>query len=152
MICQKLSHFHSRVFTHEFTWECYRLLQAKKFSRNSSQFKWVPKETRYYLFIVEFLKRNLMSQVAELFRRPTTMLKTLYFSGNHHFYQKPPRRNFIRTGIENFFIYWQAVLKNVTFQDFSILPRKNLELSFLSKTAGARSNCKMFPTWIILLN
>ena len=106
MICQKLSHFHSRVFTHEFTWECYRLLQAKKFSRNSSQFKWVPKETRYYLFIVEFLKRNLMSQVAELFRRPTTMLKTLYFSGNHHFYQKPPGTNFIRIGIENFFIYW----------------------------------------------
>ena len=29
-----------------------------------------------------------MNQVAELFRRPRTMLNMLYFSGDHHFFQK----------------------------------------------------------------
>ena len=45
---------------------------------------------RYHVFIVELLKRNLMSQVTEWFRRPRTMLKILYVSGNQEFFQKPP--------------------------------------------------------------
>ena len=36
-----------------------------------------------------------MSQVAELFRRPRTMLKKLYFSGDHQFFQKSPGIKFI---------------------------------------------------------
>ena len=67
MVCHKLSHFNARAFLLDFTWSCCRLLKTKKFSKNPSQFKWVARETRYDVSIVELLKRNLMSQVAELF-------------------------------------------------------------------------------------
>ena len=93
--CHKLNRFNSRVFTLDFTWNCCRLLEAKKFWRNPGQFKWVTRETRYCISIAELLKRNLMRQVAELFQRPRTMLKILYFSGDHHFFQKWQRINFL---------------------------------------------------------
>ena len=92
--CHKLSHFNLRVFTFDFTWNCCRLLEAK-FSRNLGQFKWVTRETRYHVSIADLLKRNLMSQVAELLRRPRTMLKILYFSGDQKYFQKSPRINFL---------------------------------------------------------
>ena len=92
--CHKLSHFNLRVFTFDFTWNCCRLLEAK-FSRNLGQFKRVTRETRYHVSIAELLKQNLMIQVAELFRRPRTMLKILYFSGDQKFFQKSPGINFL---------------------------------------------------------
>ena len=52
--------------------------------------KWVTRETRYRVSIAKLLIRNLMNQVAELFRRPTTMLEILYFSGDHQLFQKSP--------------------------------------------------------------
>ena len=45
--------------------------------------------------IAEVLKRNLMSQVAELFRRPRTMLKIHYFSGYQKFFPKSPGIKFL---------------------------------------------------------
>ena len=65
--------------------EFCRLLEAKKFSRNLGQFKWVARETRYCISIAELLKRNLMNQVAELFRRPRTMLKIPISVGTSNF-------------------------------------------------------------------
>ena len=66
-----------------------------KFSRNLDQFKWVTKEARYHVPIAEVLKRNLMSQIAELFRRPRIMLKIHYFSGYQKFFQKSPGIKFL---------------------------------------------------------
>ena len=82
----EVSHFNSRISALVFTF-CYRLLDAKKFSMNPSQFKWVTRETRYSLSITI---RNLKSQVTELVQRPTTMLKTLYFSRGNQFFQISP--------------------------------------------------------------
>ena len=51
--------------------------------------KWVTRETRYRVSIAKLLIQNLRSQVAEIFRRPTTMLEysisveTTNFSKNH---------------------------------------------------------------------
>ena len=36
-----------------------------------------------------------MNQFAKLFRRPKTMLKILYLSGNHKFFQKLPGIKFL---------------------------------------------------------
>ena len=105
--CHKLNRFNSRVFTLDFTWNCCRLLEAKKFWRNPGQFKWVTRETRYCISIAELLRRNLMRQVAELFRRPRAMLKILYFSGDHHFFQKSPRINFLYHRGRELSIYWE---------------------------------------------
>ena len=93
--CHKLSHFNSRLFKLDFTWKCCRLLEASKFSRNPGQFNWVTRETRYHVSIAELFKRNLMSQVTKLFRRPRTMLKILYFSQDHQFVQKSPGIKFL---------------------------------------------------------
>ena len=62
--CHKLSHFNSRVFTFDFTWNCCRLLEAKKFSRNPGQFKCITREIKYHVSTTELLKRNVVSQVA----------------------------------------------------------------------------------------
>ena len=86
MACHKRNCFNSREFILDFIWNCCRLLKAKKFSRNPCQFKWVTRETRHHLSIP--LKLNHMSQVAELFQRPGTMQKILYFSGDYQFFQK----------------------------------------------------------------
>ena len=56
-------------------------MEAKKSSRKPGQFKWVTREARYHISIVKLLKQNLVSQVAELFRRPRTMQKIPYFMG-----------------------------------------------------------------------
>ena len=93
--CHKLSHFNSRLFKLDFTWKCCRLLEASKFSRHPGQFNWVTRETRYHVSIAELFKRNLMSQVTKLFRRPRTMLKILYFSQDHQFFQKSPGIKFL---------------------------------------------------------
>ena len=45
--------------------------------------------------MAELLKWNLTSQVVELFRRLRTMLKILYFSGDHQFFQKLRRVKFL---------------------------------------------------------
>lgn len=84
----KLSQIHSWIFTLDSTWSSCRLLGAKKISRNPGQYKWVTRETRYRISIAELLKRNLMSQVAELLRKLKTMLKIFYFSRDYQFFQK----------------------------------------------------------------
>ena len=38
MACRKLSHFNSWIFILDFTWNCCRLLEARKFSRKPDQF------------------------------------------------------------------------------------------------------------------
>ena len=86
----KLSHFNSRVFIHVFSWNCCRLQEVKKFSRNPGQFESVTEETRYHLSIAELLIRNLQSQVAELIQKPRTLLKILYFSGDHQLFKTSP--------------------------------------------------------------
>ena len=86
VVCHKRSHFSWRVFTLDFTWNWCRLLEAKKFSRNPGQFKWVAGETRHYISLAELLKWNLMGQVVELFRRPSI-------------FQNSPVINFLMTGV-----------------------------------------------------
>ena len=83
-----LIHSHSYLILLEIVVGCYKFLEGKKFSRNPGQFKWVTRETRYHLYIAKLLIRNLMSQLAELFQRPRTMLKIFYFSVDHQFFQK----------------------------------------------------------------
>ena len=58
-------------------------------------FKWVTRETRYHVSIAKLLKRNLMSQVVELFGRPRTMLKMLCFIGDHQFFRNSPGVKFL---------------------------------------------------------
>ena len=95
MTCHKPSYLNSRIFILDFTCDCCRLLGAEKLSQHSSQFKWVTRETRYRVSIAKLLKRNLMSQVVELFGRPSTILKMPYFSGDHQFFQKSPGVKFL---------------------------------------------------------
>ena len=45
--------------------------------------------------MAELLKRTLMSQVRELFRKPRTVLKILYFSGIQEIFQKLPGIKFL---------------------------------------------------------
>ena len=78
------------------------LLVAKKLSRNPGQLKWVTWETRYYVPIAELLKWNLLSHIVELFQRPRTMLKILYFSGDQHSFQNSLGINFLMTGVATF--------------------------------------------------
>ena len=52
-------HYNSRVFILDFNWNCCRLQEAKKFSRNPGQFKCVTRKTRYHVSIAELLIRNL---------------------------------------------------------------------------------------------
>ena len=94
MACLKFSLFNSWLFTLDFTWNCCRLQEAKKLSRNPGKFKCVTRETRYHVSITELWIRNLQSQVADLVWRPK--LKILYFSGGHLF----------MTWVENLFLYW----------------------------------------------
>ena len=79
MACHKRSQFNSLVFIPAFMWNCCRLQEVKKFSRN-------PVQSNYVNLITELLTQNLLSQIAELARRPRIMLKILYFSGNHQFF------------------------------------------------------------------
>ena len=72
---------YSRLFTLDLTWNCRRLLEAKKFSRSPGQFKWVTRE-QDIAYPSRNSKNGIMSQVAELFRRPRTILKILWFIGN----------------------------------------------------------------------
>ena len=57
--CHKLSHFNSQVFILDFIWNCCRLQEVKKFSRNPGQNKCVARATRYHISIAELLMRNL---------------------------------------------------------------------------------------------
>ena len=84
--CHNLSHFNSRLFILDFTWNCCWLQEATKFLSNPGQFKCVTRETRYHVYIKELLIRSPWSQVAELVQRPWTMLKILYFSGARQFF------------------------------------------------------------------
>ena len=90
VVCRRLSHFNSQSQPLGFTWNRCRLQEAKKFSRNPGQCKCVTRETRYHVSITELLKGNLYSQVAELIPRLRTMLKILYISGAHQFFQISP--------------------------------------------------------------
>ena len=84
----KWSHkIYSRLFTLDLTWNCRRLLEAKKFSRSPGQFKWVTRE-QDIAYPSRGSKNGIMRQVAELFRRPRTMLKILWFIGDYQFFQK----------------------------------------------------------------
>ena len=82
-------HFNSRVFKLGVTRNCYRLLEAKDFSKNPGQFKSVIKETRYQVSIAELFTRDLKSQIEVLVGRPNTY-HLLYFSGDHEFLQNSP--------------------------------------------------------------
>ena len=62
----------------------WRLQEAKKFSRNPSQFEYVTKDRRCHVSVAVLLIQNLQSQVAQLARRPGTMLKIHYFSWGGH--------------------------------------------------------------------
>ena len=99
----KISHFNSRPFLLDFTWNCCRLLKVKKFSRKPGHFKWVAKETRCRISIGELMRRNLRNQFAKLFWRPRAMLKIL---GTTNFSKIHRGKSFFMTGIENFLIYW----------------------------------------------
>ena len=101
----KLSHFNSRISTFDFTWNCCELLEARTFWRNTGQFKWVTRKSRYHLFIVI---RNLKSQVAELVQRPTIMLKILYFSWGNQFFQISPGISLFMTKVGSFFVYYSG--------------------------------------------
>ena len=57
--CHKLSHSNSQVFILDSTWNCCRLKEAKRFTRNPGQFKCVTRETRYHVSIAELLIPNL---------------------------------------------------------------------------------------------
>ena len=63
------------------------IVLGEEFSMNSGQFRCNTKETRYHVSIAGHLMQNLWSQVAELVRRPRTMVKILYFRGGHQFFQ-----------------------------------------------------------------
>ena len=104
--CHKLSHFNSRVFILDFTWNSCNLLEAKKFSRNPGQSKCAARETRYHVCIAALLIRNQSSQVAELVWR--TMPKILYFSESHQVFQISSGRNPLYDRVENLFIYWSG--------------------------------------------
>ena len=84
MTCHELSKFNSRVFILDFTWNCCRLQERKRFSRNQGQFKCVTKETGYHLSISELLILNIQSQVAELLRRPTIIRKKFETNSSFH--------------------------------------------------------------------
>ena len=71
----------------DFTWNCCRLQEVKKFSRKPGQSNCVARETRYHVSIVELLIQNLWNHVAGLVGRPSTILKIFYFSGGHQFFQ-----------------------------------------------------------------
>lgn len=45
-----------------------------------------------------------MSEVIELFQRPRIMLKILYFSEDHQFFQNSQEIKFFMAGVENVFI------------------------------------------------
>ena len=45
MVCRKLSHFNSQVLILDFTWNSYKLQEAKKFQGTQENFKWVTRET-----------------------------------------------------------------------------------------------------------
>ena len=87
VVCHKLSHFNSRASTGvlEIVADYWKL---RSFQDAQINFNWVTKETIYQVCIVDFLEWNLISQVAGLFRRRRTMLKILYFSRDHQFFQK----------------------------------------------------------------
>ena len=85
LACHKSSHFNSRVVTLDFTWNCFKFMKAKNFSKNPGQFRWVIRETRHFN-----PSRNSQNGISEprLFQRPRTMLKILNFNGDHQFFQK----------------------------------------------------------------
>ena len=66
----------------------------------------VTRETRYHVSIAELLKQNLMSHVPGLFRRPRTILKLLFFSGDKQFFKKLPAINVLYDLVLTLFIYW----------------------------------------------
>ena len=104
--CHKLNQFNSRVFSLDFTWNYCRVQEAKKFSTNPAQFECVARETRYHVLIAELLTQNLKSQVAKLVRRPSIMLKMLYFSGGYQFFQISPGIKSRYERVQKSFIYW----------------------------------------------
>ena len=109
VVCHKLKHLNPRVYTLDFIWNCWRLLEAKRFLRNHRQFKWFTRETRYHVSITKLLKGNLMSRTAELFWRPRTILKILYFSGDYQFFQKSLEIKFFDQGRNLFHsLAWEA--------------------------------------------
>ena len=90
MTYHKLNHFTSQVVILDFFGNCRRLKEAKKFSTNPGQFKYVTRETAYHVSIAELLIQDLKSQVVELVRRPRTMLKIFYFSRGHQLFHILP--------------------------------------------------------------
>lgn len=133
MACHKLIHFNSLVCILDFTWSNCTLLEAKKFSRNPRQFKWVSREIRCHLFILELLKQNLLSQVEESFQRHRTILKIIFLGGDHQFFYKSPRIKFLYDrGRKRFqlpagiHLTWHLdrvfVIFPITFEFFSTFP------------------------------
>ena len=90
--CHKISHFDSRPFLLDYTWNWEVILRSFRETQVSLR---VTRETRCHVSIAKLLIQNLMSHVAELFRRPGTMLEIFYFSGDNQFFQKVPRIKFL---------------------------------------------------------
>ena len=84
----KLSHFNSRVFILDFTWNCCRQQEGKKFREPMSILACSGK-IRYDVSIAA-----------------RTLLKILYFSGATTFSKHHRGWSLFMTGVENLFIYW----------------------------------------------
>ena len=81
----KLSHFNSRISTLDFTWNCCRILAAKKFSRNLDHlFKWTTRKKQ-----ISPIHCNTWSQEPSCRISPETyrLAEKLYFSGGNQFFQ-----------------------------------------------------------------
>ena len=76
---QKLSPFHSQLFIFGFTWNCCRLLEAKKFSSILLE--------KPDITCRGTVKTESLESSCRISPRPRTVLKILYFSRGHQFFQ-----------------------------------------------------------------
>ena len=104
--CHKLSHYFDLQVTLilGFTWNCCRLQEAKKFSRNPGQSNCLTRETRYQ--VSRNSKYGISRAKLQNSPRPRTMLKILYFSGSHQSFEISLGIKSLYDRVEKLFIYW----------------------------------------------
>ena len=104
--CHKLSHYFNLQVTLilGFTWNCCRLQEAKKFSRNPGQSNCLTRETRYQ--VSRNSKYGISRAKLQNSPRPRTMLKILYFSGSHQSFEISLGIKSLYDRVEKLFIYW----------------------------------------------